>query len=90
MYGYDTARSASFAASATTLDPREGNKVTFNLRGASSSGKIIKRTGLRIRVETAPGTSCWAEIKDVTSIDDAGSAPSQVHMFFFLCVLPAA
>jgi hypothetical protein len=33
------------------LDPREGDEVAFNYKGVATKGKVIKRQGMRLRVE---------------------------------------
>jgi len=56
-------------------DPREGNRVTFQFRGNSEEGVVLKRTGLRIRVQrTSIGASCWVEVKDVVAVHAASNS----------------
>jgi len=50
------------------LDPRVGNAIVFTHKGVSTNGKVISRTGMRIRVELEGGSSVWSEVKHVTSV----------------------
>ena len=54
--------------------------MLFNLKGKGTEGCIIKRMGMRLRIEHSGG-SCWAELNDVTKIlpaqDSASAAASQ-------------
>ena len=63
------------------VDPVVGNRVKATIKGASTEATVLKRMGLRLRLETAGGKSCWAEVRDVTEIlrdddnnDDGGGA----------------
>jgi hypothetical protein len=49
------------------------HSVTFNYKKAPTNGKVIKRTGTRIRVEIdGTGELVWSEVKEVTHIADGG------------------
>ena len=61
------------------LDPLVGNGVVFNLKGLSTPGKVIARTGLRIRVEVDGGASVWSEVKEVTAVK-----PAEQHSHYSL------
>jgi hypothetical protein len=53
------------------LDPMVGNGVVFSLKGVSTHGKVIARTGQRIRVEVDGGATVWSEVKEVTAVKTA-------------------
>lgn len=54
------------------LDPVVGNGVVFNHKGVSTHGKVITRTGQRIRVEVDGGcATVWSEVKEVTAVKTA-------------------
>jgi hypothetical protein len=40
-----------------------------NQKGSIISGKVIKRTGMRIRIETSEAKQTWAEVKEVTAVE---------------------
>ena len=48
-----------------TSEPGEGDSVIINNRGRC---KVLKRMGMRLRVETEAGRSVWAEVKDVVEV----------------------
>ena len=45
----------------------EGDRVTFSLKGVVTNGTIMKKNGVRLRIEHDKG-SCWAEVKDIQGI----------------------
>lgn len=48
-------------------DPREGDRVSFNLKSKPTDGKVVKRLGMRLRVEHEGGI-CWIELREITSL----------------------
>ena len=54
------------------MDPVVGDRVKATIKGTSTEATILKRMGMRLRLEMAEGKSCWAEVKDVTEILSGG------------------
>jgi hypothetical protein len=50
------------------LDPREGDDIAFTFTDARHTGVVLKRLGLRIRVQYAAGP-IWIELKDVLRVE---------------------
>ena len=50
------------------MDPVVGNRVKATVKGKSVNATILKRMGIRLRLEMEDGKSCWAEVADVTEI----------------------
>lgn len=50
------------------MDPVVGDDITYNLKGSSLTAKLVKRNGIRLRVENSAGVGSWVEMKDVTAV----------------------
>ena len=51
------------------LDPKQGDEIAFSRLDKPVTGLVLKRQGLRLRVELGTGgKQAWAELKDVTKI----------------------
>ena len=62
------------------FDVKEGDKIVFtDKKEVLTKGKIIKRQGIRIRVELEDGSTVWSEIKEVTSVEGGGHAHHSHH-----------
>ena len=47
--------------------PSEGDQIAFLLKGTTTYGTVVKKSGLRFRIEHAGGL-VWAELNDITEI----------------------
>ena len=71
-------KSATFKAPSELLEACEGDKVTVIQGNSTTSGTIVKRTGLRIRMEVE-GKLTWFDLKDVLRIDESpGNGPASL------------
>lgn len=41
--------------------------MVFNLKGIRTDGEVLKRMGMRLRVQHGGG-SCWAEVREIVEI----------------------
>ena len=47
------------------MDPAIGDCVRVTVKGKVVNAVVLKRMGLRLRLELDEGNSCWAELKDI-------------------------
>ena len=65
----------SAAEAAAALDSvREGTGVCTK----AGNGTVVKRQGMRLRVEVAGGTSKWFELKDLLGVEAAHDHPDDI------------
>ena len=66
-----------FEHKTAAFDPKEGESVSFNHKGQTQSGVVIKRQGQRIRVDLGGGSTVWSDIKEVVSVEGSGSSGAE-------------